>query len=58
MPPPHSRAAKKSAKVVKPEEVVEEVEEGDGDELESMRGQLQRLSSSLGRSGRRGQGRR
>ena len=27
---------------------MEEAEEGDGDELQSMRGELQRLSSSLG----------
>ena len=43
--PPHPLAAKKSAKAVK---VVEEAEEGEEDELESMRGELQRLSSSLG----------
>ena len=48
LPPPHPRAAKKSAKAVKPEAVVEEAEEGDEDELESMHGDLQRLSISLG----------
>ena len=42
--PPHPLAAKKSAKAVK---VVEEEDEEE-DELESMRGELQRLSSSLG----------
>ena len=43
--PTHPLAAKKSAKAVKPEAVVEEDEE---DELETLRGELQNLTASLG----------
>ena len=43
--PPHPLAAKKSAKAVK---VVEEAAEEEEDELDSMVGELERLSCSLG----------
>ena len=45
LPPPHPLAAKKSAKAVKAEEMEEEEEE---DEVESPRGEVQSLSTSVG----------